>query len=117
MFAEMVRRAALLADKKARRAARKARKAGILPEHAAPSEQGQLSNKQPSPSSSSKAVPATPVAFLFPGQGSQAVGMLQVHSPLCLTKSVWATPLCILSMSQTAMHAPVAQEGQSTPTL
>ena len=25
------------------------------------------------------AVPATPIAFLFPGQGSQAVGMLKVR--------------------------------------
>ncbi len=32
-------------------------------------------------------VAATPVAFLFPGQGSQAVGMLKVRVAECLLQS------------------------------
>ena len=41
------------------------------------------------------AVPDTPIAFLFPGQGSQAVGMLKVGPP-----SAGAVSVCALASSQ-----------------
>ncbi len=71
----------LRADKKARRAALEA--AGV-PVEPTTSDMPTIRGHLPPPST--KAAPAapaapakaTPVAFLFPGQGSQAVGMLKV---------------------------------------
>ncbi len=56
--------------KKRRKAERKAQSVGLAIEAAAPS-------KQEAPASKT-AEQSTPIAFVFPGQGSQAVGMLQV---------------------------------------
>lgn len=74
--AEEVRRARDLAErKKAKEERRKAR--------AAAAEAGASAAAAPAAASGAAAaakppVPATPIAFLFPGQGSQAVGMLKV---------------------------------------
>ena len=56
-----------MAERKAARAERrKAKEAAEAAEAAAPT------------APAKPRVPATPIAFLFPGQGSQAVGMLKV---------------------------------------
>ena len=87
--AEEVRRAAILEDKKTRRAARRARKAGQQPQRETKlkAKESQLISQQASLSLSSPAVPATPVAFVFPGQGSQALGMLQVSQAILLLQT------------------------------
>ena len=79
--AEEVKRAKDLEAKKRRKAERKVKRAG---QAAAPSI---VSTHVQRPDANMQGiVAATPVAFVFPGQGSQAVGMLQVgtapsHSP------------------------------------
>jgi [acyl-carrier-protein] S-malonyltransferase len=71
---ELKRRRDAAAAKEAKAARRKAREAADTAATAAPA----ASSAKPS-------VPATPIAFLFPGQGSQAVGMLKVG---------WGRQLC-----------------------
>ena len=80
--AEVLKRAKDRVIRKQQKAERKARKAALEGKDAAPADTAP--SAEPAPAApSSAAVPAapvkdTPVAFLFPGQGSQAVGMLQV---------------------------------------
>lgn len=71
MLAEEVKRAKDLEAKKHRKAERKAKRAGS----ATPGMSTQAEHREVNTHSN---VAATPVAFVFPGQGSQAVGMLQV---------------------------------------
>lgn len=84
--AEEVKRAKDLEAKKRRKAERKAKRADLaaaqssVPIHA----EQQESNTQ-------STVAATPVAFVFPGQGSQAVGMLQV-STIPSYSPTWSYP-------------------------
>lgn len=68
--------------KKAKKAARRARissQAIVELETAAADEHTQM--EQWHHAAEVTAVPDTPVAFVFPGQGSQAVGMLKVRAP------------------------------------
>lgn len=58
--------------KKRRKAERKAQSVGLAIEAAA-------SSKQEVTPARKTAEQSTPIAFVFPGQGSQAVGMLQVR--------------------------------------
>lgn len=46
------------------------------------------------PATGSAAVPSTPIAFLFPGQGSQALGMLNVR-PLHTSHFLWHVRCCL----------------------
>lgn len=48
------------------------------------------------PTTALPAVPQTPIAFLFPGQGSQAIGMLQV---------IWPSAASAFSYMQLQYHA------------
>ena len=79
----MAKRAKDRVIRKQLRAERKARKAALEAKDAAGA--GAAPSAEPAPAAQSSAAapvaPAkdTPVAFLFPGQGSQAVGMLQVR--------------------------------------
>ena len=70
--AEEVKRGRDLEAKKRRKAERKAHRAAL---DSVPAEPG----KRAVSASDKTAEQSTPVAFLFPGQGSQAVGMLQVR--------------------------------------
>lgn len=72
MSAEEIKRCKDLEAKKRRKAERKARKAGLANQcHTAPKADREETSHHTSHHK-------TPVAFVFPGQGSQAVGMLQV---------------------------------------
>lgn len=71
VHAEEIKRAKDLEAKKRRKAERKAQSVGLAVEAAAPSKQEVAPAKKTVEQS-------TPIAFVFPGQGSQAVGMLQV---------------------------------------
>ena len=101
MHAEEIKRAQDLEAKKRRKAERKARKAAAVaieavasdkPDHAEDAKKQLLSDKPDSAKEVEKQVKPSPVAFVFPGQGSQAVGMLQVCSiPSCFScLRVWA---------------------------
>ena len=71
----------MLEEKKAKRAARRARKAGQLQIEPAPMAQHpHMHHDQSSDSAQPAPPPETCVAFVFPGQGSQAVGMLKVRT-------------------------------------
>lgn len=84
--AEEVKRAKDLEAKKRRKAERKAKRADLA---AAPSSGPSHVERQDSNTQS--IVAATPVAFVFPGQGSQAVGMLQVGITPAYTPT-WSHP-------------------------
>ena len=71
LHAEEIKRARDLEAKKRRKAEKKAQSVGLAIEAAAPS-------KQEVGTARKTAELSTPIAFVFPGQGSQAVGMLQV---------------------------------------
>lgn len=78
--AEDIRRAQETKERKAAKAERRRRKAaaaaGIGSIQELPASTG--SDKAADPAAVQQRAPQTPVAFLFPGQGSQAVGMLKV---------------------------------------
>lgn len=68
--------------KKRRKAEKKTQSVGLAIEAAAPSKQEVAPARK-------TAGQSTPIAFVFPGQGSQAVGMLQV-SPVTRFYSSWS---------------------------
>ena len=49
------------------------------------------------------AVPDTPIAFLFPGQGSQAVGMLKV-GPFGTCLPAQALRCCVMALQRRRLH-------------
>lgn len=75
--AEEVKRIKDVEAKKHRKAARKAQRAGAPTVLA-------MSNEQEKAAADKADKHSSPVAFVFPGQGSQAVGMLQVSSAMCV---------------------------------
>lgn len=79
MLTEEVKRAKDLEAKKRRKAERKAKRADEA------KAQGSISTPvEHQDLNTQSVVAATPVAFVFPGQGSQAVGMLQVGTTLSI---------------------------------
>ena len=92
--AEDVRRKQELAERKAKKEKRRQQKAAEA-EAAAAALQASSSTAAAAPASSA---PTGPIAFMFPGQGSQAVGMLKVttsmlllprHVPRCAARHPW----------------------------
>lgn len=75
--AEEVKRGKDIEAKKRRKAERKAKRADVAKAQASISTQAEHQD-----ANAQSVVAATPVAFVFPGQGSQAVGMLQVGTTL-----------------------------------
>ena len=75
-LAEEAWRAKETKARKARKAERRAKKAAAAA--AVGTIQELPADKPAAPVASPKPAPQTPIAFLFPGQGSQAVGMLKV---------------------------------------
>ncbi|DBB12917.1 TPA: hypothetical protein ACH3X3_005670 [Trebouxia sp. C0006] len=80
-YPEEIKRAKDLEAKKRRKAERKAQSVGLAIEAAAPSKQEVTPARK-------TAEQSTPIAFVFPGQGSQAVGMLQASKELPAVKKM-----------------------------
>ncbi|DBA92937.1 hypothetical protein WJX79_007987 [Trebouxia sp. C0005] len=80
-YPEEIKRARDLEAKKRRKAEKKAQSVGLAIEAAAPS-------KQEVGTARKTAELSTPIAFVFPGQGSQAVGMLQASKELPAVKQM-----------------------------
>ena len=76
---EEVRRKQEIAERKAKKEKRKQEKLSAAESSAAQKASVLAVTPQPEAAQTRKPVPTGPVAFVFPGQGSQAVGMLKVH--------------------------------------
>ena len=63
----------------------------------------QMHHDQSSNSAWPASPPETPVAFVFPGQGSQAVGMLKVRT--CSWECQVTRPAAVLQMSAALLQA------------
>lgn len=92
--AEEVKRAKDLEAKKRRKAERKAKRADEAKAQGSISTQAQHQDLN-----TQSTVVATPVAFVFPGQGSQAVGMLQVGTTPSYSQTQSCTTLILSHMS------------------
>ena len=97
----------LRAEKKARRAALEAAGVPVEPTtsdmptirgHLPPSSTKTAPVSPAAPAASTAPVKATPVAFLFPGQGSQAVGMLKVDPAVQEHCKMCSRSLSVLSL-------------------
>ena len=110
----MAKRAKDKEERRRLKAARQARQAGVsltVNAGAPVSSPASSPTKQDAPAAVAAAptpVPATPIAFLFPGQGSQAVGMLKVHLMASSFRphlpSAWRAGIMI--MHQACCHSP-----------
>lgn len=79
MSPEEVRRKQEIAERKAKKEKRKQEKLSAAESSAAQKASVPAVTPQSEAAQTRKPAPTGPVAFVFPGQGSQAVGMLKVH--------------------------------------